>query len=552
MKLPKWIGRIGLAMARNAAGVDNGRDPDGWLVEVLGGQRVTSGTKVNRKTALGYPPLWRALSLMSNDVGKLGLRLFERSENRRRRATEHPSYRLMRRRPNRWMTAGTFKKTLQLHAGLHGNGYAFIERDGRATPLELIPLDPIRTVPVQVEGELWYLTQAGGERRKIRAENVLHIRGQTLDGICGLSLLAIMAEALGLGLAAREFGSRFFGAGLGLAGLLQVPGKLTKDQQKQAMKDFADISAGLTMAHKVAVITEGAKFQPLTLAPEQAQMLETRKLEIREVANMTGIPAYLLGDESRTSYASLEVENQSYLDRGLDPWLVGWEDECNEKLLTEAEKAADDHYFEFNREALLRTDLMSRAAAYRIFREMGVMSANQIAARENMDDLGPDGDKRYVPANWVEVGAEPNPPGMNRAWTSRVDGALRTLLVDRLWALTRVEAKKVQGLVKSGNFIDACEQFYAMHGPHMADALRSSVRATFTVTDDRADPDLAVADLCREHCDESKQAVLRAAEVPADQLEQSVEACVTAWTMTRAEKEIDAFLQRNLEDATIA
>lgn len=331
-------------------------DPDAWLLDAMGGGETESGVHVNRKTAIGYPPLWRGINLISGDVAKLPLNLFERSgEAGKEKAVDHPAHKLMRRKPNPWMTANVFKRTMQYHALLFGNGYAAIFRSLK-TPVELVILSPTDTFPVQAQGRLWYVTKAANEQRRIPAEDVLHIRGLSFDGLIGHSVLEVMAEALGLGMAAREFGSRFFGSGSNMSGVLMVPGKFKQEQIANAIASWEEMARGLKRAHKIALLQDGVKWQPTTISPEQGQFNETRQFEIREVANILGIPPHKLGDSSRTSYNSLEQENKSYLQDGLDHWLCAWEDECFDKLLTEKEKANDSHFFEYLREAYIQTD----------------------------------------------------------------------------------------------------------------------------------------------------------------------------------------------------
>lgn len=390
-------------------------DPDAWLVDAWGGGETDAGVNVNRKTAIGYPPLWRGINLISGDVATMPLVVYERGlEEERKKATSHPAHNLLLFEPNEFMTAFDFKRTLQYHAMLFGNGYAAIFRSLR-TPVELLVLSPTETFPVQANGRLWYVTKVGEEQRRIPAEDVLHIRGLSFDGLIGHSVLEVMREALGLGMAAREFGARFFGEGSNQSGVLMVPGKFKQEQIRNAIQSWEEMAKGLKRSHKVALLQDGVKWQPTTISPEQGQFNETRQFEVREVANILGIPPHKLGDSSRTSYNSLEQENLSYLHEALKPWLSAWQSECRKKLLSKEEKKNDTHFFEFLHESLLAVNIEAKVKTLETEVNAGMLSLDEARAKLNMPPL-PDGlGKRFrMPANMVFIDApqETEEPGV--------------------------------------------------------------------------------------------------------------------------------------------
>ncbi len=179
-----------------------------WFYDALGGHRSSSGIRVNRKTALTYSYVWRAANLISRDVARVPLRLLKVAGETREPDLAHPSYSLLRRKPNTEMTAFIFKQTLMAHVLLEGNGYAYINRlgDGRPAPWQddgLIPLMPDRTWPVRENGQLFYVTQLpGGGYRKLLKENVLHFKGLGFDGLIGYSVIRKAADSWGLGMGA--------------------------------------------------------------------------------------------------------------------------------------------------------------------------------------------------------------------------------------------------------------------------------------------------------------------------------------------------------------
>ncbi|MCY2962745.1 MAG: phage portal protein [Planctomycetota bacterium] len=392
-------------------------DADAWeAYGLLDPSDAGAGVRVTERRALGYPPWWRGVNLISASVARLPLQIWERlGEHEQRKSIGHPSYKLLRRKPSSTLTAFQFKRTLQSHALVHGNGYAAIIRDRRTgAALELLILNPKTTVPVMDAGVLWYAVEAGDYKRRLRAEDVLHIRGMGFDGLAGYPVLEVMAGALSLGIAAREFGSKFFKNGQQASGILMLPAGLSKEAAERLQKGWDKRGKGLNNAFKTAVLEEGAKWQAVTVNPEAAQTLETRQFEVKEVANILCIPPHKLGAESQSSYGSLEQENLSYLIDCLDPWLISWEEECGDKLLTEQQLDEDTHFVQFNRQALATVDVQTETDRLVKQVESGVMSLDAGRSFLSLPPLADgNGKKHRLPLNttFVEDVAKPADAG---------------------------------------------------------------------------------------------------------------------------------------------
>jgi HK97 family phage portal protein len=442
------------------------RDPDAWDRLGLGGDVETAGSRITTAKILAHPPVWKALNLISRTVGKLPLCVFrDDGQGDRRRAKEHPAYRLLKRAPNAAMIPFRFKQTLTFHAAAWGNGYAAIFRK-RGLPVSLVPLDPELTVFERRSGAMWYHTTsavAGG--RWIAAEDVLHITGFSHDGISGINVFETMRKSLALGIAAREFGTKFFANGSNSGGVLMLPKGLTPEARNQRERDWDEGRKGLNNAFRTAILEEGARYIPTTVTPEAGQFLETRKFESREAANMFCVPPHKVGDDARSSYNSLEQENQSFLDETIDPWLVTWEEECAAKLLSEAERENETHLVEFIRDALLRAD--RRTETDSLIQEVnnGLLLPDEARKIRNMPAL-PNGIGTHprmpanisilapaLPAPEPEPAPTPDtkaasPPATdtdrsNAEWRAANDvaGKLRALLVDRVTRLQAIADK---------------------------------------------------------------------------------------------------------------
>lgn len=386
-----------------------------YFDSLTGGESSESGVKVTITSGLGYPPVWRAVDLISTYVAKLPLHLYKReTDNGKRRAVEHPAYRLIRREPNEYMSAFHFIKTLvanMLWSG-RGNGYGLIERNGAGDPVSLLWLDPGQVTPIRRNGELWYIY--GDAQAKLRAEDVIHFKGLGYDGLVGYDVVTYMRQALGLGIGLRKFGSVFFRNHATPGVVLERPADappLSEQGERRIVERFDRMVTGLDAAHRTTVIQEGTKAYTLGVDAQKAQLKELREFEAREVAVMFGLPPHKLGDTTRTAYASLEQENQSLLDDCLDGILVNIEQELTRKLLREVEKERDSHYIEFLRDALVRADLKTTVETLVMEVNNGIRNLDEARAVRNLPAL-PDGlgQAFRIPSNIMEMGEdEPEP-----------------------------------------------------------------------------------------------------------------------------------------------
>jgi hypothetical protein len=233
------------------------------------------------------------------------------------------------------------------------------------------------------------------------------------------------------------------------------------------------MTQGLQKAHKVALLQDGAKFQQLTITNDQAQFLQTRQYEIRAtVGNIYGIPPHKLGDDTRTSHNSLESENQSLLDDCLNVWLKRHEREAKRKLLTERQRKNNTHFFEYNREALIQMSFETKVNGLYRQTEMGLITWNEGRRMMNMPDIGPEGDKRFHPANWLESGKEPDETSAKTpAKREQTEGktppdmpensVLRAMIASSVTNALRIESDRiVRASKKPDGFLSSVDSIY--------------------------------------------------------------------------------------------
>ena len=253
----------------------------------------------------------------------------------------------------------------------------------------------------RVAGRLLYeYTPDSGPVKTFTRSEIFHLPGFGFDGLGGLHPIQYMRETLGLTLASQLFGSKFFEQGTTSSGVIESPNTLTNDAYSRMKSSWEDLHQGIENAHKVAILEEGSTFKPLTVEPEKAQFLETRKFQVTDTARYNRIPPHMLGDLERSTYSNIEHQGLEFVIYTMLPWLARWEQAVSLQLIPEEERK--DYFAEFLVDALLRGDIKSRYEAYRIAREIGVYSANDIRERENENPID-GGDKYFVPLNWVPV-----------------------------------------------------------------------------------------------------------------------------------------------------
>ena len=367
----------------------------------LGGS--TAGKAVTEHSAMQMTAVYACVRILSEAIAGLPLHLYRYNDDGgKEKALEHPLYLLLHEEPNPEMSSFVFRETLMTHLLLWGNAYAQIIRNGKGEVVALYPLMPNRmTVDRDSQGQLYYSYQMSngdaptmsGGTVILKPSDVLHVPGLGFDGLVGYSPIAMAKNAIGLAIATEEFGAKFFANGATPGGLLEYPGTV-KDPDR-VRESWNKGFSGSQNAGKVAILEEGMKYTPISIAPEQAQFLETRKFQINEIARIFRVPPHMVGDLEKSSFSNIEQQSLEFVKYTLDPWVVRWEQSIQRTLLTAEEKK--QYFVKFNLEGLLRGDYQSRMNGYATARQNGWMSANDIRELENLDRIpASDGGDLYL------------------------------------------------------------------------------------------------------------------------------------------------------------
>ena len=371
----------------------------------------SSGKTVTERSAMQMTAVYACVRILSEAVAGLPLHFYRyKADGSKEKAIDSNLYHLIHDEPNPEMSSFVFRETLMTHLLLWGNAYAQIIRNGKGEVIALYPLMPNKmSVDRDENGKLYYTytrsdcepNAMNGSSVVLEPKDVLHIPGLGFDGLVGYSPIAMAKNAIGLAIATEEFGSKFFANGAAPSGVLEHPGTI-KDPSR-VREAWQSQFGGSGNSGKVAVLEEGMKYTPISISPEQAQFLETRKFQINEIARIFRVPPHMVGDLEKSSFSNIEQQSLEFVKYTLDPWVVRWEQSLSRSLLSEDEKK--QYFFKFNLEGLLRGDYQSRMNGYAIARQNGWMSANDIRELEDLDKLSPEqgGDLYLVNGNMLPL-----------------------------------------------------------------------------------------------------------------------------------------------------
>jgi HK97 family phage portal protein len=383
-------------MFASSTPVSPGPDDDYWYLPLIG--KVKSGVDVNEHTAMNYSAVWLAVMFISQTIASLPFHIYRNDGEKRVKAIGHPSYKVIHKYPNPYMPAMTFWETVIAHCVAWGNGYAEKTYDKVGRVNGLWPITPNRCNPVMRDSQLFYDINVGEKTITLPRDRVLHIPGIGFDGFKGYSVITMARESIGLGMAAEDFGARFFGQGAHPGMVATHPKTLGETAHKNLERSLQKNYEGLGHAHRMMLLEEGMTLEKIGLPQKDSQYLETREHQITEIARWFNLPPHVLKDLSRATFSNIESQAQELVKYSLRPWMVRTEQHCDLQLLADTSKAT--HYHRWNAEGLLRGDSKARSEFYKSLWNMGAVNIDEIREKEDMNPL-PDGKGKvhFVPLN---------------------------------------------------------------------------------------------------------------------------------------------------------
>lgn len=377
--------------------------PSTWDLLRTGGDFGTdAGVYVSPYLAENLSVVFACVQVISETVGMLPLCVYRKAtDGDRIEDPLQPVAQIFAGDPNDRQTASEFIEMMTAHCLLRGNAYAEIVRDGRGAPVGLIPYHPdhVSVVRIPRTGRYAYdVSLPEGGTRRLLPEEMFHLKDRTDDGVVGKSRLARARETFGSAIATERYAGSMFRNGASMSGVLSHPEALGEDAATRLRKDFEATYSGSEKAGKVAVLEEGLKWQQVSVSPDDAQMLESRKFSTVALARIYRVPPPVIGDFEGGNYSSIVEVGQWFYSHTIMPWLNKWERAIERSLFSSLSRRSLE--VEFDCDLLLRGDMLTRFQAYRIAREIGVYNANELRRFEKQNKrTDPAGDEYLAPNN---------------------------------------------------------------------------------------------------------------------------------------------------------
>lgn len=349
-----------------------------------------AGLFISDNNVLNIGSVFAAVSRISKDIASLPLNMYDGTGQNARIASWRNEHRILNQVPNDYQTAFQFRQAMAAAALLWGNAYAEIERNIDGAPVALHFIEPSR-VQIKIDGADRRVSYQVDGKTVLQRGSMLHLIGFTKDSISGVSVISNARDTFGLTAAAEKYGAGYFGNGAAPGGVLKTDKQLRDPVAIERLRETWNSNhQGPTNAGGVAVLEEGMDYQQIGIPPEDSQFLETRQFQVEEVARWFGLPPAMLGVTENTSqYKNLHEQIMFYTRFALRPWLESFEQSFAAQLIPPTLR--ETMYFKHDMDALLRADVETRYRVYETALQNGIMSRNEIRAKENLPPI-PGGD----------------------------------------------------------------------------------------------------------------------------------------------------------------
>lgn len=487
------------------------RDPGKQAATRVWGPMRHAGIFVTPDSALTFSAVWAACRIIAETVAMLSWTVQrELPKGGSEKLVRDPLYRVLKKRANPEMTAFTWRQVAMFHALLWGNSYSEIERNGAGDTVALWPMLPDRTQPIRQGRALVYeYTLGSGEKIVLPAADVLHVRGFSFDGVMGVDPISYMARTAAMGVAIDSFQASFFANGTHVSGGLFHPKTLSPEARDRLRTDFEQIYRGPSNAFRLGVFEEGLEWKSFQISPDDAQMIEAKKITIGDLCRFFRIQPHKLADLDRATFSNIEELNIDFGGDTIQPWVTRLEQEMDAKLIP---ARYPDRFCRGDMRTLLRGKQKDRYDAYHVGRQDGWLNANDIRAWEDLPPLPPEiGDVYWMPINMqpAQFGLEPPEPkpapgakpgdggqdgedepdaapGKSKPAAPAPEDALGPMF-ERAWSriIKRTNARIRQLEEAGATFADAerrASEFIPQHGEFVRDELRPLAVAALTIS----------------------------------------------------------------------
>lgn len=357
-----------------------------------------SGVTVSRESALRLPAVYAAIRLLSSTIAALPLTVRVETESGSESARDHVLYDALNLKPNAMMTSFIWRELSMCHLLTEGNAISVIARNGAGQAVGLYPVDPDQVDIYRRNGRKYYAIATAQGSETWMDEDVIHIPGMGFDGIRGLSPIRNFArEAIGQAQATQKHTSNFFKNGANLGSALQTDQNIPIERQTEILNSFKQNFTGVENSKKVAMLVDGMKYNMITISNEDAQLIETMKFQVTDIARIFGVPPHMIGDLEKATFSNIEQQSISFVQTSILPWVKRLEQELNTKLFP-----GQKYFARFNLDGLLRGDFATRMQGYSTALNAGMFTINEVRQIEGFNRIE-GGDVLRVPLNMAAL-----------------------------------------------------------------------------------------------------------------------------------------------------
>lgn len=357
-----------------------------WDLLATLGLPTMTGAMVSPAVVEGNAAAFSAITIISEAVGTLPAIVYRKQGDGVRQVEPgHPVAKLFSDRPNEIQSPAEFITTMQANCLVHGAAYAEIERDGNGRPVALWPLHPGQIAMERIPGTRRIRYQVNDEigARRLLQEEIFAIRDRWDDPYTPRSRLDRAREALGIAVATERFAGAVWRNGARLSGIVSHPEQIGPEAAKTLRETLQAVYGGSENAGKIGVLEEGMTWTALSSTPHDAELSEARRIAVLEVDRIFNVPAPLLNELSNANYSNVVEMRRQFAAGTVQPWLTRWEQAISRDLFSEAGRR--NYEVEFDMDLLVRADFLQRLQGYRIGREVGLYSANDLRRFEHLN-----------------------------------------------------------------------------------------------------------------------------------------------------------------------
>jgi HK97 family phage portal protein len=380
--------------------------PSVSLINSIGGWLTSSGVRVNPYMAESLTAWWATRAVITETTGQVPLKIFRKLPRGKAPDESHPLYYILHDQFNPEMIAYEGKELLTRFVCDWGNGYAEIDYDPNNRIRGLWPLAPDRMTVDRDElnRKRYRYTSAAGQRfewiHNPQRPPIFHLRTNTLNGLVGRSAIQILADCFALTKAAEEFGARFFSNNAMPGMIATYKGKLNSAQKQNLRESWQRVNGGLSNAHRLAILEHDIQLTKMGVDPNAGQFLETRMLQIEEIARILRVPLFMIQHMTKSTSWGTGIEQQmiGFVNITMMPWFTIWQQAIGQYLLTAKSFATHQALFVTN--ALVKGDFKTRMDGYAVQIANGIATPNEVRELEDMNlRADPYGDQAMVPVN---------------------------------------------------------------------------------------------------------------------------------------------------------